>query len=41
MVIKVVAKGHEGIGELKILQLLNLEPLKSDPANGNPAIPRV
>jgi hypothetical protein len=33
VVIKVVAKGHEGLGELKILQLLNAEPLKSNPAN--------
>jgi serine/threonine protein kinase len=33
VVIKVVAKGDEGLSELEILQLLNSEPLKSDPAN--------
>ena len=33
MVIKVVAKGNEGLRELKILELLNNEPLKSDPGN--------
>ena len=33
VVIKVVAKGDEGRRELEILQLLNSEPLRSDPAN--------
>jgi len=33
VVIKVVSKGHEGLRELKILELLNAEPLKSDPAS--------
>lgn len=33
VIIKVVAKGHEGLRELKILELLNVEPLKSDPSN--------
>jgi hypothetical protein len=33
VVIKVVAKGHEGLGELKILQILNAKPLKSNPSN--------
>ena len=33
VVIKVVAKGHEGLNELKILELLNVEPLKSHPAS--------
>jgi hypothetical protein len=38
VVIKVVAKGHEGLRELKILELLNVEPLKSDPANATAPI---
>ena len=33
VVIKVVSKGDEGRRELEILQLLNSEPLRSDPAN--------
>jgi serine/threonine protein kinase len=33
VVIKAVAKGNEGLRELKILQLLNSEPLKSEPDN--------
>ena len=33
VVIKVVTKGNEGRRELEILQLLNSEPLRSDPAN--------
>jgi len=33
VVIKVVAKGDEGLNELEILHLLNSEPLRSDPAN--------
>ena len=33
VVIKAVSKGHEGLRELKILELLNAEPLKSDPAS--------
>ncbi|EGN92928.1 hypothetical protein SERLA73DRAFT_79145 [Serpula lacrymans var. lacrymans S7.3] len=33
VVIKVVAKGNEGLKELEILQLLNSEPLRSDPYN--------
>ena len=33
VVIKVVAKGDEGLNELEILHLLNSEPLKSDPTN--------
>ena len=39
MVIKVIAKGREGLSELKILELLSVEPLKSDPAN--PTVPIV
>lgn len=33
VVIKLVAHGDEGLNELKILHLLNSEPLRSDPAN--------
>ena len=39
VVIKVIAKGREGLSELKILELLSVEPLKSDPAN--PTVPIV
>ena len=31
VVIKVIAKGNEGLSELEILHHLNLEPLRSDP----------
>ena len=33
VVIKVIAKGNEGLSELEILQHLNSEPLRSDPHN--------
>jgi hypothetical protein len=33
VVIKVVAKGEEGLRELQILQVLSSEPLSSDPSN--------
>jgi hypothetical protein len=33
VVIKVIAKGEDGNDELQILQFLNSEPLRSDPAN--------